>query len=105
MAVSPDGRTLAASTSDGSMWLWNLADLAAPRLVATLAAASGQVFAVGFAPGDRTLVAGGSQATLHFWTLHPADAVRRICSIAGTPLTRAEWAEYLQGSPYHPPCR
>jgi WD40 repeat protein len=51
VAISPDGKTLAAGANDGTVWLWSLADLARPALTATLTGLPGHVFAVAFSPG------------------------------------------------------
>ncbi|MGH2872827.1 MAG: WD40 repeat domain-containing protein, partial [Solirubrobacteraceae bacterium] len=105
VAVSPDGSTLAASTTGQQVWLWNIQDAAHPRLVGDLTAASGEVFDVNFSPNDSTLVAGGTSQTLTFVDYRPAQVAARICSLAGTPITRAEWSQYVQGAVYDPPCR
>ncbi|HET9093760.1 MAG TPA: helix-turn-helix domain-containing protein [Solirubrobacteraceae bacterium] len=104
VAVSPDGRTLAASTTDRAVWLWNIADPTHPRVLADLTAATGEVFDVAFAPNDRTMIAGGTDDLLTFWNFHPGQVVRRICGLAGSPVTRAEWSQYVQGAAYRPPC-
>lgn len=104
LAVSPDGRTLAAATTAHRVWLWNIADPAHPRLTGTLGAAKDEVFAVGFDPKGPVLAASGSDNTLHFWSYQPAAAARQVCAQAGSAITRAEWASYVQGAPYHPPC-
>ena len=104
VAVSPDGKTLAASTTDQEVWLWNIDDPAHPRTLADLTSATGEVFDVAFDPNDRTMVAGGTDDYLTFWDFHPSQVVSRICSLAGSPVTRAEWAEYVQGAAYKPPC-
>jgi WD40 repeat protein len=104
IAVSPNGTMLAAATTSHAVWLWDIADPAHPRLEDTLAAGPAEVFAVAFSPDGRTLVASGSDDTLHLWQVHPSDAERRICSLAGTPITPAEWAHSVQ-APYRPPCR
>jgi len=105
VAVSPDGSTLAASTTDQAVWLWNIRNPAKPVAIADLTAATGQVFDVNFSPNDRTLVAGGTDQLLTFWDFHPSQVATRICALAGTPITRAEWAQYIQGAAYDPPCR
>ena len=105
LSVSPDGRALAASTIDQAVWLWDISAPAHPHLLADLTAASGQVDDVTFSPDGHTLVAGGSDQLLTFWDYRPADVAARICSAAISPLTRAEWGEYVQGAPYSPPCR
>ncbi len=105
VATSPDGSTLAAGTTGQDVWLWNIRNPAHPVEIADLKAASGQVFDVTFSPNDSTLVASGGDQTLHYWDYRPAQVAARICTLAGTPITRSEWTQYIQGAPYHPPCR
>ncbi|MHB1553401.1 MAG: nSTAND1 domain-containing NTPase [Acidimicrobiales bacterium] len=104
LAVSPDGRTLAAASTTHEVWLWNIADPAHPQLLETLGAAKDEVFAVAFNPDNRVLVASGSDNTVHLWDYQPQDAARRVCALAGAPITRKEWALYVQGANYRPPC-
>jgi WD40 repeat protein len=105
LSVSPDGRTLAASTIDQAVWLWDISDPAHPAVLADLAQASGQVFDVTFSPNGHTLVASGSDQALTFWDYRPSEVASRICSLTVSSITRAEWAEYVQGARYSPPCR
>ncbi|MBV9594079.1 MAG: helix-turn-helix domain-containing protein [Actinobacteria bacterium] len=102
--VSPDGHTLAGSTTGGEVWLWNIEDRNQPRLLATLHAASGLLYDLTFSPDDQTLVAGSSTQTMTFWHYHPEAIATRICDVAGSPIDRTEWARYLPGIPYNPPC-
>jgi len=105
VAVSPGGHTLAASTTNGAVWLWDISSAAHPKLEADLSAATGEVFDVTFSPNGRTLVATGTDRTLSFLGYHPAQVAERICALAGAPVTRSEWAQYVQGARYNPPCR
>jgi len=50
VAFSPDGKTLAAGVTDGTVWLWNLTDPRHPSLTATLTGPNGHVYAVAFSP-------------------------------------------------------
>lgn len=105
LSVSPDGRTLAASTIDQAVWLWDISSPAHPTVLAELRAATGQVFDATFSPNGHTLVASGSDQALTFWDYRPSGVAARICSLTVSPITRAEWAEYVPGAPYNPPCR
>lgn len=46
----------------------------------------------------------GRRMTVHLWDYQPQDAARRVCALAGAPITRKEWALYVQGANYRPPC-
>lgn len=104
LSVSPDGKTLAASTVAHAVWLWDIADPAHPTVLADLGAATGQVFDVTFSPTGQTLVASGSDQTLTFWDYRASAVAARVCALTVSPVTRAEWAEYVQGASYSPPC-
>jgi WD40 repeat protein/transcriptional regulator with XRE-family HTH domain len=104
VAVNPNGMMLAAATTDGSVWVWNIADRAAPKLVAHLTGAASELFSVGFQPNTNTLVAAGADQILHMWNDDPSTLAKTICKIAGTPLTRSEWNQYVQAGQYSPPC-
>ncbi|MDA8047345.1 MAG: helix-turn-helix domain-containing protein [Actinomycetota bacterium] len=104
LSVSPDGRTLAAASTNHAVWLWNIGQPAHPKLLATLAAAKDSVFAVRFAPGNTTLAASGSDDMLHLWAYQPDAAAKQLCAESGQAITKAEWAQYIQGLGYKPPC-
>ena len=102
---SPDGRTLAAGITDGSVWLWNLARPARPALLATLTGPAAQVFSVAFSPGGQAIAAGSADGTVRLWDTSLRSAASAVCADSGQPLTRKEWAAYVPGLPYRPPCR
>lgn len=104
VAFSPDGRTLATSDGDKTIWLWNITDPVRPASLGALTGPAKAVFAAVFSPAGNTLVAGSQDGTVRLWLASPALATRYVCSIAGTPITPAEWARYVPGLPYHPPC-
>lgn len=102
---SPDGHLLAAPSNDHSVWVWDVSHPSAPRRYAQLQALTGNVFTAAFSPDGRTLVAGGRSTDVPAWTVDPARAMTRECTAAGAPVTRAEWAQYVPGVAYAPPCR
>jgi WD40 repeat protein len=103
IAFSPDGRTLAAGATDDTVWLWNVAQPARPRLSATLTGPA-QVFAVAFGARGRSLAAGSEDGTVTLWDTDVRAAARAVCATAGQPLTRREWAASIPGLAYDPPC-
>ena len=104
VAFSPGGATLAAGATDGTVWMWNLADPARPALIATLTGPQGHVFSVAFSPSGRTLAAASNDGTVHLWDTSPAAAKADVCADAGQGLTRQEWATYIPGVTYRAPC-
>lgn len=104
IAISPDGKTLAAGSTDNTVWLWDIVHPAMPHHIATLRVPSAPVFFVAYGGGGNVLAAGGADQSVHFWTPQIPAAMTRICSTAGAGITRAEWAKYIQGAPYDPPC-
>lgn len=77
IAFSPDGRTLALTTSRNRVDLWNVASPARPVRVATLGGHTGPVAAVAFSPGGHLLAdVGYDGAVLVFNLGDPAHPVR-----------------------------
>ena len=77
IAFSPDGRTLALTTSHNRVALWNVASPGHPIRVATLGGHTGPVAAVAFAPGGHLLAdVGYDGAVLVFNIEDPARPVR-----------------------------
>jgi WD40 repeat protein len=104
VAFSPDGRTLAAADGDKTVALWNIANPAVPVRIGSLTGPSGTVFSVAFSPDGRTLAAGSQDGTTRLWSATPAAAATYVCAVVGDTMTRAEWAQYVPGVPYAPPC-
>jgi WD40 repeat protein len=104
LAFDSSGRTLAAGSGDGRVWLWSLADRRRPRLLAALAGYGGPVYVVAFDPERGTLAAGGKQATVRLWTIDPEEVAAYVCATSGAPITRSEWTKYVPDVPYRPPC-
>ncbi|MER5204156.1 trypsin-like peptidase domain-containing protein [Streptomyces sp. NPDC002825] len=64
VAFSPDGRTSASASSDGTVRLW---DVATGKSRATLTGHADTVFSVAFSPDGRTLATGGVDRTARLW--------------------------------------
>ncbi len=105
LAYSSDGRTLAAAAGDGAIWLWNVADRRDPHLLAKLAAHSGSTFVVAFDTNRKILATGGADGIARLWNTDPGQVADYICSVAGDPVTKAEWEKYVPDLSYRPPCR
>ncbi|MEV7616528.1 hypothetical protein [Streptomyces sp. NPDC089799] len=109
LGFAPDGRTLAAASTDGTVWLWDTGGLGRsgagrPGARAVLNGLGGKGYALAYSPDGRSLAAGGSAAAALVWSTDAEDAARHVCERAGSPITRAEWTSLLPGLPYAPPC-
>ena len=105
VAFSPDGRTLAAAGGDGSVWTWAVSPAGTTQPLAVLydADPGGSTYTVEFSPDGHTLAAGGSTGVT-FWDTDADVAAADVCAYGGTPLSRAEWAQYVPDQPYANSC-
>ena len=100
---SPDGGLLAAAGQGGSVLLWDVSHPAEPRLLRTFTPHSGIVSGVDFG-ADGLLAAATWDGQVIFWDTDPERLIRRICDLPGDPITEAQWAQFVPGLPYRPPC-
>jgi WD40 repeat protein/DNA-binding SARP family transcriptional activator len=99
--LSPDGRLIATTSTDGSGRLW---DVASRRPIgATLSGESGGPIGAAFIHASSRL------AVLHerggvAWDVRPHAWAHHACAVAGRPLTRSEWEAVLPEHDYAPAC-
>jgi WD40 repeat protein len=80
LAFSPDGRTLASASLDGTARVW---EVLTGKERGTLQGHAGQVNAVAFAPGRMLLATGGYDGVVKLW-----DAAGRACGSLGVKDSR-----------------
>jgi WD40 repeat protein len=85
--------------------MWSVRTPARPSLLAMLSGPARQVDSIAFSADGRTLAAGSADSTIRLWQTAPQVAEQLVCAMAGQPVSAAQWANYLPGVSYHPPCR
>jgi WD40 repeat protein len=114
LKFTPDGGELIGEDTQDTVHLWNARDSWAAMTVGTLPAwmtgtASSEqgglsgVTASGTLEGGRVLVNDASTGN-DLVAIDPSALISRVCAQVGDPITRAQWQQYLPGTPYQPPC-
>jgi WD40 repeat protein len=79
LAVSPDGKTLAAGGDDGAIQLW---EAASGKPVRKLTGATDWLLALAFSPDGKTLAAGGHDGQLRLWDVASG---RKVADVLAQP--------------------
>jgi WD40 repeat protein len=111
LSFSPDGRTILTSGTDAAMQFWDVATMApeGPRL--TVTHGSTNWLAYYLADGDVAGLAPAGKAQgdavsrpFHF-PGRVSEWLDATCTLAGSDITRAQWAQYVGDQPYRHVCR
>ncbi|MDP9794914.1 WD40 repeat protein [Catenuloplanes nepalensis] len=104
LAVSPDGRLLAApgAATDPEVDLWSIADPGSPRRISTLDVGISPMH-IGFSHDSRLLAVRTEQGT-DIWSLDPEQVAGNLCAGMGEPVSAEQWAQHVPDLPYDPPC-
>ena len=75
VALSVDGRWLAAGGDDRTVWVWDLKDKqAAPRRLTH----DGEINTVAFSPDSQLLASGGADSTVHLWDVTTGEERQKL---------------------------
>jgi WD40 repeat protein len=89
LAVSPDGKTLAAvGAQGGNMWktgvnLWNITDRAQPALLAETRAQGNSIVSSEFSPDGKTLATGSHDRIATLWDVTELGSPRKVATLTG----------------------
>ena len=97
VAFTPDGRTLAAGSDDGTVHLWDLSSPDRPLALPTLTGPASRIYAIAISANGRTLAAGtAAEHVVYTWDI--TDPTQPMA--LGTPLTGpASWINTVTFSP------
>lgn len=83
VAVSPDGRTVAAGSTDGSVHLFDINNAKVPTFVSSLTDHTGPVRGVAFSPDGHILASGSEDRTVRIWDLSDLHHPSLIATLTG----------------------
>jgi WD40 repeat protein len=101
-SVSPDGRTVATGSTDGTIRLYDVATQ--EQVGAPLPALPNRPVVPLFTADGDYLLAITHSGQAYRWDVRPSAWAQRACAVAGRTLTRAEWNDALPGRKYAPAC-
>ncbi|WP_433229954.1 AAA family ATPase [Micromonospora sp. CA-248260] len=104
LAFNTEGTVLAAAVTNAGTWLWDLKDRNRPAVLAMLPAPGGGVYTVSYHRDGHTLSGGGTGNTVWLWNTNLNLIPEQLCATVGNAITPTEWATYVPGLPYQPPC-
>jgi hypothetical protein len=85
------------------VWLWRWQDEEATPY-ARLGTVGTDLYQVLHHPMADAVLAAGAEGQAGVWSTDVTVARDRVCRTVGSPITEAEWGQYLPGVPFDPPC-
>ena len=78
--LSPDGQTIVAGDSSGSIYLW---DMTTTQLLATFVGHTGWVWSVAFSSDGKTIASGSSDSSVRLWDVQTGQCLQVLTEHTG----------------------
>jgi WD40 repeat protein len=105
LAYVPGGRMLVSGGDDRTVRLWRTPADRAPAPITSFSRHDSRVHGLAISADGRTLASADDGGTVYVWQLDPSDLLAGLCLHSGPRITAEQWAVYVGGTRYDPPCR
>ncbi len=103
LVFSSNGKSLASSSYDRTIRLWNYLETTSPPVLLT--DNDKWVYGITFTPDQQKIISCGADKTLRVFQINPEVLSGRICGFVKRNLTESEWNKYIGNDiPYHKTC-
>ncbi|GAB1823816.1 WD40 repeat domain-containing serine/threonine protein kinase [Herbidospora sp. RD11066] len=102
IALTRDGRMVAAGGDDGLLWLWNVEE--DRPIGGPIPAHAAEVLALAFSPDGKTLHSIGADGRVLRTPVSPALVAAMICDRLGNPMKEQLWNEHIRNASFRKVC-
>jgi WD40 repeat protein len=109
VTYSPDGKTLATTSTDPYIRLWNVANPQHPTLLGQLRQTSGDAYgnvaySAVYSKNGKLLISTADASTI-IWPLTMSQIQGRLCRDKKSQINPTEWRTYIPALSYNSPCK
>ncbi|MCM3922243.1 serine/threonine protein kinase [Frankia sp. AiPs1] len=104
VTFNPTSTLLAAATTTGTLYLWNITDPHNPHNPHPLLTLTTMINELTFIHDGTRILTASDDSTARLWDLNPTSLYRRACTTTHDQLTPDEWTRYLSHVHYQRPC-